>query len=593
MEHSDQTPSLMGIWKYPLHFDHLPVVRLAKVLHYTDSSTALNPCSSQPCQPNEQCHQLMSHRSQHICLCKTNWTGRNCSVEDSQCLRGYCSPGSLCQANWELLPFCLCPVNRFGRRCSLENDACNSSPCLNNGSCFPDSEPDQVICLCTEEYVGSHCERKRVSIDLSLSTDLPHRGVVIQFFEIDLSSLDLVLLHQHVSRMVLPQIGYLHDDNLPLTGIVLAKLYSADAEPSTVSNVHLLAVYLNTTSVRVATRDLLDQSMRTSAKLLPRSLYHPFDTIRSAFRSSARVSVSAMMFISVFVPRITLAWNVFSTMTNLDRCSHCLNEGLCLQGDGRRSSEYLCLCPLCYSGRQCQFTSKWFAITLDQLFFTDLLSERKRTTVTLLIVFSLLGFFLALPNNLFSFLTLRRRLCRRNGVGHYLLCLSLINQISLALLAARLIHLTVSLALFPSHPIVDDLLCKLLNYSLTCLTRIAYWLVSFVSIERAYTTVFLNKHWLKQPHIARRLMILTFGVICLDAAYELVIIKSFAGIGHKSATMCIIEFPSASHSMWIYIHQIVTSLNFLLPLLINICCTFAIIGTVIRIKMNVRGGNKG
>ena len=80
-----------------------------------------------------------------------------------------------------------------------------------------------------------------------------------------------------------------------------------------------------------------------------------------------------------------------------------------------------------------------------------------------------------------------------------------------------------------SHPLVSDISCKVLNYSLSCSTRVSLWLTTFVALERVYTTVFLTSHWFKQPHIARRLIILTFAVILLSAAYELVVSTNRCG----------------------------------------------------------------
>ena len=196
-----EEPALIAVWNYPITFDYLPVSRLAQILRLTSSSVTErgNPCSSHPCHPNQRCHPLMNSKSQYICLCKTNFTGENCSEEDQRCLQGYCPSGSLCQANSRSsLPYCLCPSNRFGQRCSIKHDLCFSNPCLNNGSCFPDSQPDRVICLCTKEYSGSRCQQKRASIHLSLSTNLPCLGAVIQFFDIDTSLLVLLPSHQQV-----------------------------------------------------------------------------------------------------------------------------------------------------------------------------------------------------------------------------------------------------------------------------------------------------------------------------------------------------------------------------------------------------------
>ena len=78
-------PALIAVWNYPIPFDHLPVSRLAQILRLSSSvaERRQNPCSSRPCHPNEQCHPLMNSKSQYICLCKTNFTGENCSENRS------------------------------------------------------------------------------------------------------------------------------------------------------------------------------------------------------------------------------------------------------------------------------------------------------------------------------------------------------------------------------------------------------------------------------------------------------------------------------------------------------------------------------
>ena len=265
-----------------------------------------------------------------------------------------------------------------------------------------------------------------------------------------------------------------------------------------------------------------------------------------------------------------------------------------MQGNPHRLTDFVCLCPSCSSGRQCQFNTKSFSFTLDQLFSSDLLSARRETTFSLLLVFSLLGFIFALPNNLFSFVTLRRRSCLHQGVGHYLLWLSVVNQLTLAFLTARLLHLSVIISISrSSSPWIDDLFCKLLNYLLICSTRLSSWLPSLVALERLYTTVFFNKHWFKQPRVARSLILLVIGWILLSAAYELVFVKSFIGIENVNSAMCVIEYPSTGQSLWIFIHQLVSVCHFLFPLLINLCSTLTIMSIVIKNKMNIRLMKKG
>lgn len=196
---------------------------------------------------------------------------------------------------------------------------------------------------------------------------------------------------------------------------------------------------------------------------------------------------------------------------------------------------------------------------------------------------------MAIPNSLFSFVTFRRPTCLRNGVGHYLLCLSLVNQITLALLLARLIHIILGLMIHSPYPTVSDIVCKVLNYSLSCFTRASLWLGTFVALERVYTTVFLTGQWFKQPHIARRLMLITFLVILVSAVYELIFTRSFSSMDERTGVICVTEFPLKQQFLSTILHQIISMGHFLVPLVINLCCTCTIIGVVIRTKMNLHG----
>ena len=236
--------------------------------------------------------------------------------------------------------------------------------------------------------------------------------------------------------------------------------------------------------------------------------------------------------------------------------------------------------------------SNAFVFTLDQLFYIDLISNKQTTVVYSLIIGSVLLFLIALLNNIFSFLTFRRPKCLSNGVGHYLFYMSIINQISLGLLVVRLIHISVTVTGLQSHPLVDNILCKASSYLLTCFTRLAQWLISFVAIERAYTTLFVKGQWLKRPYVARCLMTSMFFIVFLSDAYELVFVKLFVFDNGDHSSMCVIEFSTEQHSAWMVIHQIVSISHSVLPIIVNLCCTIAIIYAITHSKMNIRKPGK-
>ena len=96
---------------------------------------------------------------------------------------------------------------------------------------------------------------------------------------------------------------------------------------------------------------------------------------------------------------------------------------------------------------------------------------------------------------------------------------------------------------------MDDLFCKLLGYLLTCLTRLTSWLSLFVALERVYTTVFLNRQWFKQPHVARYLMFLALVVIILPSLDELLFVKWFTSVEDYDGAMCMIEYSATHQSM--------------------------------------------
>jgi hypothetical protein len=272
---------------------------------------------------------------------------------------------------------------------------------------------------------------------------------------------------------------------------------------------------------------------------------------------------------------------------SLDRCSSCLADAQCLKGN-QSLIDFICLCPRCYSGNMCQFNSESFSFTLDQLLSANLVSERameKEITRFSLIFGSWLLFLLGLVTNICSFVTFRRPKCRRIGTGHYLLCMSIVNQINLFCFALRLTHLVLNTQ-SQSYPLFSMVGCKMLNYLLVASSRISYWLVALIAIERGYITLFLNGQRLKKPSTAKRLIVFMFIVILSSGSYELYFIQSHVDSNVNKGAICTLQFPR-QHRFWTQIHQAVTIIYAVVPFLITLCCTIIISCVVIKKRMNV------
>jgi hypothetical protein len=422
-------------------------------------------------------------------------------------------------------------------------------------------------------------------VKLYINESVDHAAAVVQYFDINFMSLSLILFHQQVNRTLPDSLEYRHTGQTA-PDIIIVKLYSSDIEIPV--ELYLISVHLNVTTIN-ATTQVIEKTRCKNIQTIPIiSDYSPIQ-YHNICQNNTNLFCFRDEFYLCICEENHLRVECFNYDDKLDQCSRCLAGGRCIQEDRSRPKDFICLCPPCYSGTKCQLNSNSFVFTLDQLFFTDLNSiEQQKITLRLLIIIPLLLALIALPNNLFSFATFRREKCLDNGVGHYLLFTSIINQINLSILVARLIHLSVSITGLQSHPIVDNILCKILNYLLICFTRIAYWLVSFVATERVYTVVFLKGQWLKKPYVAQRLIVLMFFIVFGSGAYELVFVRSFPFNDDGDISMCVIEFPMTSRLNWMLIHRIVSIIHSMLPLLINLCCTFTMIYIITKTKLNIR-----
>ncbi|CAF0916280.1 unnamed protein product [Adineta ricciae] len=569
-------PKLFAVWKYPIDFDYLPVLRLAKILRFVKQD---DPCASNPCNTNQDCQAILNEKSQYICLCKANFTGKNCSLKDERCANGYCSYGSLCKPGYRglihgnHLPYCICSFNRYGEQCSIEHDRCQSNPCRNNGSCFSTSKPEASSCICTDGYHGDKCEFRKPEIKLFINETVKYLAAVVQYFDIDFVSLSLHLVHQKVHRVLPNFIEYRHQYGT-IPEIVVVKLYSNESSP----NIYVISVQIDIQSIHGITQlNTRTQCMSIRQKQISPIKYHFLcenSTNLFCFYDEHYLCICNENHTRV---------QCFQYDFHLDRCSSCLSNGICLKGE-----QFLCLCPKCYSGRKCQFNSNSFIFTLDQLFYTDLNSANQKFTFRFLIVISVFLFLLGIPNNLFSLVTFRRQNSLRHGIGQYLFYMSITNQVNLTFLAARLLHLSINMTGSYSSIELNDYLCKIFNYFLVTSSRFVYWLSSLIAIERVYTTLFLRRQWLRKPHIARRVMFITAIGILGTNIHELIFVKSLVEITNTNDAMCVMEFPNRHRRIWNFYHSFVSIINSILPLMINFCSTIMISFIVARNKINAR-----
>ena len=587
----NRPPRRFAVWRYLILFDFLPVHRFATVLRFiARTPDDLDPCLMTPCGKNEECYRVQNERSQYLCLCKSGFFGENCSHSDPQCSNGYCSSNAVCQSTYrgltdgQNLPYCICPSGHTGQRCELLPDKCSEKPCQNGGSCVQRSKPNEHSCLCAEEYHGSKCEKSKPSIHLQLIPNVTaaYQVIIEQYLKIDMVTFELKSVGQRLHTQLPRNFTYYHD-SFPVPEIVLLKFYHLDR-----SDMYVLSLRTDQVSIRTNT-SVSDYNRCKPAE----SFFSTGEGSIIKYHHVCKTEQELLCFfddiyLCICVQNHSRA-ECFNHDHTGDKCQRCEAYGRCLKG--RNDSDFHCICPACHTGRFCQFSFDSFSFTLDQLFFADLLSPNSRirhATYYSLIIAPLLLILIGLLNNVCCFVTFRRPRCLRNGTGHYLYAMALCNQLTLAFLALRLIHLTLNISSPYSFPALDNALCKTSNYLLAASTRLTYWLGSLVAIERVYVALFVNGQWLKKPQIAQRIIAMAAVTILTVSAYQLAFIHSRISSDDGNNAMCTISFPS-DRPVWLKLHIAMTVIDSVGPFLTNLVCTVSIICLVTKKKMNATG----
>ncbi len=243
----------------------------------------------------------------------------------------------------------------------------------------------------------------------------------------------------------------------------------------------------------------------------------------------------------------------FNYDPSFDYCSNCLSNGRCVGSDMGTTKEFVCICPQCLYGETCQFSSKFLSFTLDSLFVPHSGSIQLIyfTFVILLVIF---GSF----NNICSFMTFKRRVPRKLGVGNYLFILSIINQCTLAVFLLKVLQI-----LLPSS--ANIYLCKLVSYFLSVSTRSNYWLTSWITIERVVLVLWPKSLFLKKPSVALTISAFTLIIMFGSHIHEVIHYTIIKDSNNK--ILCVTDYSSVLVSTY---NQISVLMHHFVPFCIQV-----------------------
>ncbi|UJR19711.1 hypothetical protein I4U23_022845 [Adineta vaga] len=537
---------LKSIWNYPIYFDFLPSFRFSKILRF---ETYNNACLSNPCSNNSTCFPILNTNTSFICHCQNGFYGKTCEQFFDICI-SYCHSSAICKRNCRGIinginqPLCICPRNHFGPTCHIHYNVCQSQPCENHGICYQKYNPagiDMYACQCTDRFYGKHCQYSKPTIEIHLlNISYSPLKMIVRYYQIYSSTYRLRPQFQQIYSSIPIQFQYYHEylQGPTLTLLILYEKYDHEPLYFILSFQHNSISINKTSSLEYHCSDVNDLSILANDLSVP-NVYNYHKLCRS---NSRLVCFHDSYYLCVCTADSNRA-ECFTFPS--DSCSKCLSNGRCIEDvtvSSWKTPSFLCLCPRCYYGHVCEFSTLAFSFTLDSLITKDRFEMR---FIYLFIVF--MNFLLGLLNNVPCFSTFKRSNVRQFGTGNYLYIISILSQFSLSLLLLKFIHILLSSNnLLDNLQLMNIILCKSLSYLLSVSNRSIYWLLSLVTIDRLHLVLYpsIRKNRLHKTNKAIYFSLITILIIFglhIHEVFYYTIVKDA-----NNATLCVMNFATQS-----------------------------------------------
>jgi hypothetical protein len=248
----------------------------------------------------------------------------------------------------------------------------------------------------------------------------------------------------------------------------------------------------------------------------------------------------------------------------------CENDAQCFQDKPTCPTEFMCVCPQCYYGTRCQFSTKTLALLLDAILgykirpHITFIQQRMAVKVSASIVVIL--FVLGIINSVLSILTFQTKTSRKVGCGLYLLSTSFISSLTIMIFLLKFIILIYTQ--ISSNTSRSFLLssCKSIDFLLRVLVSAGDWFNACVAVERAIT-VFkgINFDQKKSKYIAKWIIIIIILFITFSTIHD-PLHRRLIDDTEEQRTWCMTSYSSI---LKIY-DSIIIFFHFLIPFFLNV-----------------------
>ncbi|UJR07374.1 hypothetical protein I4U23_011660 [Adineta vaga] len=586
-----------GSLLYSIPYSFLPVHRLSFKVNIPKIGSNFYRCSMRQCIHGKCTRYSHSEQETEFCQCEQGWSGRYCTIP----YKHLCSPKSLSvgiDANNRSI--CICPTNKFGPRCLLTDYFCTNSTCNNRGQCIPSDEHSTLerifTCICPPGFSGDQCEIVDNEIMLSFDTKIIlSRSLFIHFIEV-------IKDGPHVRATTLKTI--------PFTENFVVVQWSRKFHLIFIEfsrNNYYLAIIQNAYNRSEKVSKIIQPSDRCYhiSTLVNKTVFefHPLRRMKHYHSLCSNPSFQLSCFYDDY--RLCFCYNNIRQrrLTNCFGFDHqmkfdcsgyneCENDGECFQDTLQCPQRSMCVCPQCFYGRYCQFTTIGFSVSLDNILGYHIqphISIVNQSTIiqisiTLMLIFVIAGII----NGILSLITFKNKSVREIGCGLYLLGSSITTLLIVILLSLKFWILLLAQMSQITNRLFLQIQCISFDFLVRICLNMDQWLNACVAIERAFTIIqgtrFVKK---KSKRMAKFViaivLVFNIGSSIHDPIYRRLIDEENIENDEKRI-WCVVTYSS---NLQIY-NSIMHIVHFFAPFIINLISAIILITKKSRQKSNLQ-----
>ncbi|CAF1490140.1 unnamed protein product [Adineta steineri] len=592
-----------GSFLYPVEFLFLPVHRLAFIINIPSEDDY--SCSNKKCLHGKCLNYFNTKET--FCQCEQGWSGQYCDIPHNNC---NCSSNSICIGRAsDNQSICICREYYFGSKCYLRNRICDNSPCRNNGLCIPHDDfmitkSQEYLCICPKGFSGSRCELISTQVDLIFDKNiyLSH-SIFIHFIKIvpfdqtaaiipetsPERSTTLQTISQATNSI---RIYWSRPFHLMFIETLDKIYYLTVIQP--VHNYSTIVKRINSLHYCPSINKLENETFTQLHVIRRIKYYHLICQKHSPNLLCFHDDIHICLCYDHLGKRLANCFD-FDHKMKFD-CfgkNYCEHNGQCFQDSPTCPTRSICVCPSCYYGTRCQFTTSEFGLSLDAILAYHIIPDANishqtsiiKTSLSLTILFMIFG----LINGILSLITFKNESVRQVGCGIYLLGSSITTILTMIMFGLKYFTYLSTQISIPSNKSFLTFQCYSFDFLLRICLNMDQWLNACVALERTITVIqetrFVKK---KSKELAKKvliiLLILNILTLIHDPIYRQLYQEENDNDDNKTRIWCIVNYSS---NLQIY-DRAINTFHFFVPFLVNLISSIILIVKKSHQKRNLK-----